>query len=65
MRHSPYNIIHALALTALLLTAILSNGLESFWRQFLYGLNQPMTPQTLKQMLGVSTAMFGGLLLVF
>lgn len=65
MRHSPYNLIHALALTALLVAAILSRGFAFFWRQFLYGLNQTMTPQVLLDTLRVSTAMFGGLLLVF
>ena len=65
MRHSPYNLIHALALTALLVAAILSRGFAFFWRQFLYGLNQTMTPHVLLDTLRVSTAMFGGLLLVF
>lgn len=40
------------------------NGGGSFWRQFVYGLNQVMTPEVLKQNLFLSTAFFASLLFV-
>lgn len=60
-RHSP---VHALLASVLLVTVLFMNGGGSFWRQFVYGLNQVMTPEVLKQNLFLSTAFFASLLFV-
>ena len=38
MPPSRYNLIHALAAAAVLLTAVFWQGFVPFWRQFVYGL---------------------------
>ncbi len=61
---SPYRLAHALVASAALGVLVFSGGVASFWRQFVYGLNQVMTPEALKQNLLLSTAFFASLLLV-
>ena len=64
MRNSRYNLVHAVAASLGLLALLFSNGVAAFWQQFVYGLKQVMTPEVLCQNLKLSTALFGGLLLV-
>ena len=49
MLPSRYNLIHALAAAAVLLTAVFWQGFVPFWRQFVYGLAVPMTPAVMLQ----------------
>ncbi len=60
----PYTLIHALAASAALGVLVFSQGFAAFWHNFVYGLNQVMTPQVLQQNLLMSTLFFGTLLLV-
>ena len=64
MLPSRYNLIHALAATAVLLTAVFWQGLAPFWRQFVYGLAVPMTPAVMLQSFLLTAALFGTLWLV-
>ena len=64
MLPSRYNIVHALTATALLLTVILWQGLDAFWRQFVHGLSVPMTPPVMLQVFLMTAALFGTLWLV-
>ncbi len=64
MQKSRYSPVHALLASVLLVTVLFTNGGGSFWRQFVYGLNQVMTPEVLKQNLLLSTAFFASLLFV-
>ena len=64
MRNSRYTLAHALAASVCLLAMIFAQGFGFFWKQFVYGLNTVMTPETLAQNLKLSTQLFGGLLLV-
>ncbi|MGN0847401.1 MAG: lysostaphin resistance A-like protein [Kiritimatiellia bacterium] len=59
-----YTFTHALAATAALGVLVFYEGFGKFWRQFVYGLSQVMTPQVLWQNLLMSTLLFGTLLLV-
>lgn len=61
---SPYCFAHALVASTALGVLVFSGGFASFWRQFVYGLNQVMTPEVLKQNLFLSTAFFASLLFV-
>ena len=60
----PYCLVHALVASAALGVLVFSGGCASFWRQFVYGLNQVMTPEVLKRNLLLSTAFFASLLFV-
>ena len=64
MQKSQYSLVHALLASVLLVTVLFTNGGGSFWRQFVYGLNQVMTPEALKQNLLLSTSFFASLLFV-
>ena len=64
MRKSRYNIVHALAATALLLYVVLHFGFAAFWRVFLHGLDIPMTPQVVLQNFRDTALLFGTLWLV-
>ena len=61
---SKYGPLHALAAGAVLVYAVLSNGLAAFWYQFLHGLNIPLNEKTILPMLGLQTLFFGGLFLI-
>ena len=61
---SKYGPLHALAAGAVLVFAVLSNGLAAFWLQFLHGLNIQFTEKTLLLLLGYNTLFFGGLFLI-
>lgn len=61
---SRYNMIHAIAASAVLMIAIFHQGFAAFWRQFLYGLSVPMTPPFMLQVFLLTAAMFGTLWLV-
>lgn len=64
MPPSRYNLIHALAAAAVLLTAVFWQGLAPFWRQFVYGLAVPMTPMVMLQTFLLTAVLFGTLWLV-
>ena len=64
MLPSRYNLIHALAAAAVLLTAVFWQGFVPFWRQFVYGLAVPMTPAVMLQSFLLTAALFGTLWLV-
>ncbi len=64
MLPSRYNLIHALAAAAVLLTAVFWQGFVPFWRQFVYGLAAPMTPAVMLQSFLLTAALFGTLWLV-
>lgn len=64
MLSSRYNVIHALAASAVLLAAIFWQGFAAFWRQFVHGLAVPMTPTVMLQVFLLTAAMFGTLWLV-
>ena len=64
MPPSRYNLIHALAASAVLLIAIFWQGFAAFWRQFVHGLAIPMTPPVMLQVFLMTAAMFGTLWLV-
>ena len=59
-----YGPLHALVAGAVLVYAVLSNGLAAFWYQFLHGLNIPLDEKTILPMLGLQTLFFGGLFLI-
>ena len=61
---SKYGPLHALVAGAVLVYAILSNGVAAFWHQFLHGLNIQLTEKTLLLLLGYNTLFFGGLFLI-
>lgn len=58
VRQSRYNVYHAVLATLVLCGLVFAQGLSAFWRQFVYGLNQTMTPGTLLQNLALSTVFF-------
>ena len=61
MQFHRYNLIHALAATAVLVFAVSKN----FWHNFLHGaFSSPPAPRLVLVMLGVQAALFGGLLFV-
>lgn len=62
IRRSRYNVYHAVIATIVLCGLIFSNGLASFWRQFVYGLNQTMTPRSLVLNLVVSSVFFSAII---
>lgn len=62
IRRSRYNVYHAVIATIVLCGLIFSNGLASFWRQFVYGLNQTMTPKSLLLNLVVSPVLFSAII---
>ena len=64
MLPSRYNLIHALAAAAVLLTVVFWQGLAPFWRQFVYGLAVPMTPMVMLQTFLLTAVLFGTLWLV-
>jgi len=64
MLPSRYNLIHALAATAVLLTVVFWQGVAPFWQQFVYGLAVPMTPSVMLQTFLLTAALFGTLWLV-
>jgi len=64
MLHSRYNLIHALAASAVLMIAIFFQGFAVFWRQFVHGLSVPMTPPFMLRVFLMTAAMFGTLWLV-
>ena len=53
-----YGPLHALAAGAVLVYAVLSNGLEAFWQQFLHGMNIQLDEKTILPMLGMQTLFF-------
>jgi len=61
--NSRYTLTHALGATLALGALVFSGGFGKFWHQFVYGLNVRMTPEALLQTLGMSTVLFGTLLL--
>jgi membrane protease YdiL (CAAX protease family) len=61
---SKYGPLHALAAGAVLVYAVLSNGVAAFWQQFLHGLNIQLTEKTLLLLLGYNALFFGGLFLI-
>ena len=64
IQRSRYNAYHALAAVIVLCAMIFSQGFPSFWRQFVHGLNQTMTPSALLLNLGISTLCFSSIILV-
>lgn len=58
IRQSRYNVYHAVIATVVLCGLVFSQGPSAFWRQFVYGLNQTMTPSALLQNLTLSTIFF-------
>ena len=64
MPPSRYNLIHALAASAVLLAVVFFQGFGPFWRQFVYGLAVPMTPSVMLQTFVLTAALFGTLWLV-
>ena len=60
-RRSPYTLAHALIATAVLGVLVFSQGVAVFWKQFLHGLDQVMTPAGLTQSLLVSSIFFATL----
>lgn len=61
MLPSRYNLIHALAAAAVLLTAVFWQGPAAFWRQFVHGLDVPMTPVVMLQCFLLTAVLFGTL----
>ena len=63
-RRSPYNILHAVAASAVVAAIVFAQGPAAFWRMFLHGLEVQMTPQALLLNYGLTAALFGTLVLV-
>ena len=64
MLPSRYNIVHAIAASAMLLVVVFWQGPGAFWRQFVHGLSVPMTPPVMLQVFLMTAALFGALCLV-
>ena len=64
MLPSRYNLIHALAATAVLLATIFSQGLAAFWQQFAHGIPGALTPSLMLQCFLHTGILFGTLWLV-
>ncbi len=61
MHKTGYTLAHALIATAVLGVLVFSQGPAAFWKQFLHGLDQVMTPAGLTQSLLVSSLFFASL----
>ena len=64
MIRSRYNLVHALAATAVLMFVIFAQGFTVFWKQFIHGINLDLNPTALLQTFAVTGALFGTLCLV-
>ena len=64
MIRSRYNLVHALAATAVLMFVIFAQGFTTFWKQFIHGINLDLNPTALLQTFAVTAALFGTLCLV-
>ncbi len=64
MIRSRYNLVHALAATAVLMFVIFAQGFTAFWTQFIHGINLDLNPTALLQTFAVTGALFGTLCLV-
>ena len=64
MLPSRYNLIHALAATAVLLAMIFSQGLTAFWQLFVHGIPGALTPSLMLQCFLHTGILFGTLWLV-
>lgn len=64
MIRSRYNLVHALAATAVLMFVIFAQGFTAFWKQFIHGINLDLNPTLLLQTFAVTGALFGTLCLV-
>ena len=64
MIRSRYNLVHALAATAVLMFVIFAQGFSVFWKQFIHGINLDLNPTALLQTFAVTAALFGTLCLV-
>lgn len=64
MRNSCYNLVHALLVSGVLFIAICSKGISAFWHQFIYGLDQTLSPRVLFVSLLVQSAFFATLIIV-
>ena len=62
VRKSRYNVYHAIIAIVVLCGLVFSQGISAFWRQFVHGLNQTMTPGILLQNLALSTVFFSVIL---
>ena len=59
-----YNLVHALAATAVLMFVIFAQGFTAFWKQFIHGINLDLNPTALLQTFALTAALFGTLCLV-
>ena len=64
MIRSRYNLVHALAATAVLMFVVFAQGFSVFWKQFIHGINLDLNPTALLQTFAVTAALFGTLCLV-
>ena len=64
MIRSRYNLVHALAATAVLMFVIFAQGFTAFWTQFIHGINLDLNPTALLQTFALTAALFGTLCLV-
>ena len=64
MIRSRYNLVHALAATAVLMYVIFAQGFSVFWKQFIHGINLDLNPTALLQTFALTAALFGTLCLV-
>ena len=64
MIRSRYNLVHALAATAVLMFVIFAQGFTTFWKQFIHGINLDLNPTALLQTFALTAALFGTLCLV-
>ena len=64
MIRSRYNLVHALAATAMLMFVIFAQGFTVFWKQFIHGIHLDLNPAALLQTFAVTGALFGTLCLV-
>ncbi len=64
MIRSRYNLVHALAATAVLMFVIFAQGFTAFWKQFIHGINLDLNPTALLQTFALTAALFGTLCLV-
>lgn len=62
MRNSCYNLVHALLVSGILLLAFCSKGVGAFWHQFIYGLDQTLSPQALCLSFLIQIGFFGALI---
>lgn len=62
---SPYGPLHALLAGAVLVFAVLSNGLAKFWQQFLYGLSVTMTTKAALLSFLLTSGLFAAILVFF